>query len=58
MTLFTVEGLIRAHVRDTLRGICHPPSVVHHAYLRWLVIQDERFEEFPDSEQAVDQIDG
>lgn len=35
MTLFTVEGLIRAHVRGSLKGICHPPSVVHHALLRW-----------------------
>lgn len=35
MTLFTAEGLIRAHVRGTLKGICHPPSVVHHALLRW-----------------------
>lgn len=58
MALFTVEGLIRAHVRGTLRGICHPPNVVHHAYLRWLVTQDEQFEEFSDTEQAVDQIDG
>lgn len=35
MTLFTAEGLIRAHVRGTLKGICHPPSVVHNALLRW-----------------------
>jgi ADP-ribosylglycohydrolase/protein-tyrosine phosphatase len=35
MTLFTAEGLIRAYVRGTLKGICHPPSVVHHALLRW-----------------------
>jgi ADP-ribosyl-[dinitrogen reductase] hydrolase len=35
MTLFTAEGLIRAHVRGLLKGICHPPSVVHHALLRW-----------------------
>src|SRR5688572_20217209 len=34
MTLFTVEGLIRAHVRGSLKGICYPPGVVHHAYLR------------------------
>jgi len=38
MTLFTVEGLIRASVRGD-RGICHPPSVVHRAYLRWLDTQ-------------------
>lgn len=35
MTLFSAEGLIRAHVRDRLKGICSPPSVVHHALLRW-----------------------
>ncbi len=41
MTLFTVEGLIRASVRGAAKGICHIPSVVHHAYRRWLVTQDE-----------------
>lgn len=40
MTLFTVEGLIRADVRLALKGICNPVSVVHHAYLRWLETQD------------------
>jgi len=39
MTLFTAEGVIRAHVRGKLKGICHPPSVVHHALLRWLRTQ-------------------
>ncbi|MDG4820699.1 ADP-ribosylglycohydrolase family protein [Asanoa sp. WMMD1127] len=38
MTLFTAEGLIRASVRWD-RGVCHPPSVVHRAYLRWLDTQ-------------------
>jgi ADP-ribosylglycohydrolase len=38
MTLLTAEGLIRASVRWD-RGVCHPPSVVHHAYLRWLATQ-------------------
>jgi ADP-ribosylglycohydrolase len=34
MTLFTVEGLIRAQVRrDT--GAWHPPTDVHRAYRRW-----------------------
>jgi ADP-ribosyl-[dinitrogen reductase] hydrolase len=41
MTLFTAEGLIRASVRYEERGICHPPSVVHHALLRWLRSQGE-----------------
>ncbi|MEQ7123544.1 ADP-ribosylglycohydrolase family protein [Actinopolymorpha sp. B11F2] len=40
MTLFTAEGLIRASVRAD-RGICHAPSVVYQAYLRWLATQDE-----------------
>ncbi|MER8434213.1 ADP-ribosylglycohydrolase family protein [Mesorhizobium caraganae] len=44
MTLFTVEGLIRAAVRFAERGICHPPGVVHHAYRRWLMTQDQPFE--------------
>ena len=35
MTLFTAEGIIRAHIRGTVKGICHLPSVVHHALLRW-----------------------
>ncbi|GAA3627255.1 ADP-ribosylglycohydrolase family protein [Streptomyces chitinivorans] len=38
MTLFTVDGLIRAHVRrDT--GAWHPPTDVHAAYLRWAATQ-------------------
>jgi len=45
MTLFTVEGLIRAGVRGEARGISHPPSVVHHAYRRWLWTQGERWDE-------------
>ncbi|HVS16349.1 MAG TPA: ADP-ribosylglycohydrolase family protein [Thermoanaerobaculia bacterium] len=39
MTLFTAEGLLRAHVRGATKGVCHPPSVVHHALLRWLHTQ-------------------
>ncbi|MET9854644.1 ADP-ribosylglycohydrolase family protein [Streptomyces sp. NPDC006450] len=47
--LFTVDGLIRAHVRrDT--GAWHPPTDVHRAYLRWALTQhdwgpDERRED-------------
>jgi ADP-ribosylglycohydrolase len=38
MTLFTVDGLIRAHVRrDT--GAWHPPTDVHAAYQRWAATQ-------------------
>lgn len=47
MTLFTVEGLIRGYVRGVLRGISHVPSVVHHAYLRWLWTQDHAFGSVP-----------
>jgi ADP-ribosylglycohydrolase len=39
MTLFTAEGLLRAYVRHSCKGICHIPSVVAHAYLRWLRTQ-------------------
>jgi len=46
MTLFTAEGLIRAAVRLANKGICHPASVVHHAYVRWLDTQGEKPESF------------
>lgn len=39
MTLFTAEGVLRAYVRGTLRGICSPPTVIDYAYLRWLHTQ-------------------
>lgn len=39
MTLFTAEGMLRAYCRWVNRGICHVPSVVHGAYLRWLITQ-------------------
>lgn len=39
MTLFTAEGILRAHVRGYLKGICSTPSVICHAYLRWLLTQ-------------------
>jgi ADP-ribosylglycohydrolase len=41
MTLFTAEGLIRAKVRLDNKGVCHAPSVVDHAYARWLATQGE-----------------
>ncbi|MFI8432284.1 ADP-ribosylglycohydrolase family protein [Streptomyces sp. NPDC079020] len=41
MTLFTVEGLIRARVRASARGIGGArTAIVHHAYLRWLDTQN------------------
>lgn len=39
MTIFTAEGLLRAGTRRSHKGICHPPSVVYHAYQRWLMTQ-------------------
>jgi ADP-ribosyl-[dinitrogen reductase] hydrolase len=39
MTLFTAEGLLRADVRGSQRGVCWPPGVVMHAYSRWAVTQ-------------------
>jgi ADP-ribosylglycohydrolase len=42
MSMFTAEGLLRAHVRQCAKGICHTPGVVRHAYLRWLRTQGER----------------
>ncbi|MEN3540769.1 ADP-ribosylglycohydrolase family protein [Microbispora sp. ZYX-F-249] len=43
MTLFTVEGLIRARVRAGERGIGGGEvHVVRHAYLRWLDTQEHR----------------
>jgi ADP-ribosylglycohydrolase len=54
MTIFTAEGLLRAIVRHSSRGICHPPSVVHRAYLRWLRTQGFR----PEGPQADEEVDG
>ncbi|MFF4105287.1 ADP-ribosylglycohydrolase family protein [Streptomyces sp. NPDC001903] len=40
LTLFTVDGLIRAHVRrDT--GAWHPPTDIHRAHLRWAATQHD-----------------
>ncbi|WP_345376734.1 ADP-ribosylglycohydrolase family protein [Frondihabitans cladoniiphilus] len=47
MTLFTVEGMIRASVR-TDRGLGFTVAVVHHAYDRWL---DTQYLAGPDGEQ-------
>ncbi len=41
MTMFTLEGMIRAHVR-TERGIGFTLGVIHHAYQRWLDTQELR----------------
>ena len=39
MMLFTAEGLLRAVVRSAARGICSPPSVIHHSLMRWYITQ-------------------
>ncbi|NJP99891.1 ADP-ribosylglycohydrolase family protein [Streptomyces zingiberis] len=50
LTLFTVDGLIRAQVRrDT--GAWHPPTDVHRAYRRWAATQREWG---PDERRAED----
>ncbi len=41
LMLFTIDGLIRTHVRAVLKGIAWSPSVVHRALLRWLRTQGE-----------------
>jgi len=47
MTLFTAEGILMAFTRGNVKGICHPPTVVFHAYQRWLVTQGyPKVEEF------------
>lgn len=52
MSLFTAEGILRAFCRGNLRGICHPPSVVHHAYIRWLNTQGQRSASHWDQEKT------
>lgn len=39
LACFTLEGLIRASVRQAHRGICSPAGVVWHAYHRWAAVQ-------------------
>ncbi|MFF5705116.1 ADP-ribosylglycohydrolase family protein [Streptomyces sp. NPDC012794] len=39
LACFTVEGSVRAAVRGSHKGICHPPSVLWHAYGRWAYLQ-------------------
>ena len=42
MTLFTVEGLLRAHVRNKELGEVRVEEMLQDAYLRWLMTQDEQ----------------
>lgn len=39
LACFTLEGTIRASQRFSHKGICHPPSVVWHAWCRWAHLQ-------------------
>jgi ADP-ribosylglycohydrolase len=39
LACFTAEGIIRAQVRGNHKGICHPPTVILHAYCRWAFLQ-------------------
>jgi len=39
MTMFTAEGLLRAATRSSEKGESNLPSVIFHAYQRWLVTQ-------------------
>lgn len=39
MTIFTIEGLLRANARGHHYGLVHIPSVVYNAYIRWLHTQ-------------------
>ena len=58
MTLFTVEGIIRADIRWRSKGICHPPAVIHHAYLRWLTTQEVPGPPPSAQRHDVDGVDG
>jgi ADP-ribosyl-[dinitrogen reductase] hydrolase len=40
MTLFTAEGMLRAYVRWSSKGIVDLPTMLRMAYLRWLQTQD------------------
>lgn len=46
MTLFTAEGLLRARRRMEDKGICHTPTVVAFALLRWYETQSRRASQF------------
>lgn len=56
MMLFTAEGLLRAYVRSTTKGICLPHSVIHHALLRWLLTQGIKTNSEPDERGMVVEV--
>ncbi len=39
MTLFTADGLLRAHIKQSLEGSVNVSAIVSHAYQRWLMTQ-------------------
>ena len=39
MTLFTADGLLRAHIKQSLEGTVNVAEIVSHAYQRWLMTQ-------------------
>lgn len=39
LACFTVEGIIRGHIRSVLKGNSHPRGQVWHAYHRWATMQ-------------------
>lgn len=39
MLLFTIEALLRASMELEATGSCHPPTLLHRSYLRWLATQ-------------------
>jgi hypothetical protein len=47
MTLFTAEGLLRAHHQLNDRGLADVPAVLHRAYLRCLYTQVQDADEVP-----------
>jgi ADP-ribosylglycohydrolase len=55
MTLFTAEGLLRAHHRGVFRGVSSIPDVTYKAYLRWLKTQSEPFHEVKEDGWLIQQ---
>lgn len=55
LTLFTAEGLLRASTRGNSNGICHIPTVVYHAYIRWLHTQGMKCK---GGEEIIENLDG
>src|SRR4030095_10428751 len=54
MTLFTAEGVLRAIARRRHKGVCHPASIIYHAYIRWLRTQGGQSR----SHFSQDKVDG